>query len=342
MKSLQKQILFGHFRSSLLSGVLTVFFMYYVIYPGLVSVGAGLFIGISIYLLIALIKQNLINKYFRKTNLFIFLFIQAIVNVVVIVGIALIGVGIFYMNWEFGHLFRNFFNVFTGIEGKLGLVFGLLLNFFFIFYSIINTLIGKNVLGKLFIGRYRAPFEVDRVFMFLDIKSSTAMAEKIGHKKFMSLINDFFFDIVEPINKTRGEIYKYVGDEVIISWNTKNAFHHSNCLECFFGIEEQIKARSAYYLKAYGMVPEFKAGLHGGIVITGELGYTKREIAFMGDVLNTAARIEQACKTYQHKLLISEELADQFTDLSNFKLHEIDGVLLRGKENKMKLFGVSR
>ena len=164
MKSLQKQILFGHFRSSLLSGVLTAIFMYSVIYPGLVSLGAGLFIGISIYLIIALIKQKLINRYFRKTNLFIFLFIQAIINVVVIVGIALTGVAIFYMNWDFGNLFRNFFNIFTSIEGKLGLVFGLLLNFFFIFYSIINTLIGKNVLAKLFIGKYNWLFPFSQSF----------------------------------------------------------------------------------------------------------------------------------------------------------------------------------
>ena len=342
MDSIQKQEIKRYILGALISGSLTVVFMYYVFYQGLLSVWAGLFTGITIYIALAFYKVKISNRYFRRTNLFLFLIINSLFNVVIILLVAWIGVGIFYMDGNFGLIFKNFSRTFTSTESQIGLLFGLILNFIFNGYSIINNLIGKSVLGKLFIGKYRTPFEVERVFMFLDIKSSTSIAEQIGHKKFMSLINDFFYDITDPINETKGEIYKYVGDEAIITWKTKSAIDQANCIECFFRIKEKIKSRSDYYLKEYGVVPGFKAGLHGGTVITGELGYTKREIAFMGDVLNTTARIEGACKTYKHDFLVSAELIDQIEETTKFRLENIGVVKLMGKEKEMKLFGISR
>jgi adenylate cyclase len=188
---------------------------------------------------------------------------------------------------------------------------------------------------------YRNPIEVDRVFMFLDIKSSTAIAEKIGHQKFLSLVNDFFYDITEPIFQTKGEIYKYVGDEAIITWKTKDAVSDANCIKCFFLIQKTIEKKASYYQNKYGVVPEFKAGLHGGLAVTGELGYTKREIAFMGDVVNTAARIEEACKTFDEPILVSEDLVNQMNRQDAYTFKEAGKAKLRGKEKEMALFKVT-
>ncbi len=341
MNSTQKQELKANIHGALISGIITAIFMYFVYYQGVISVWAGLFIGFTIYMVMVFYRKLILKKIIRRTNLFFLLIINSFFNVIIILIVAWIGVVLFYMDGDFGILFKDL-NSLTSVESRIGLLFGLTLSIFFNFFFIINTLIGKNVLGKLFIGKYRKPFEVERVFMFLDIKSSTAIAEKIGHIKFLSLVNDFFYDILDPINQTKGEIYKYVGDEAIATWKIKHAIKQANCIECFFLIKERIKSRSDYYLKKYGVVPEFKAGIHGGIVITGELGYTKREIAFMGDVLNTTARIEEACKTYNQDFLVSEELLKQIDGKNKFRLKEIGGVKLRGKENEMKLFGVTR
>ncbi|MBI9038333.1 MAG: adenylate/guanylate cyclase domain-containing protein [Bacteroidales bacterium] len=341
MNSTQKQELKANIQGALISGIITAIFMYFVYYQGMLSVWAGLFIGFTIFMAMVLYRKLILIKLARRTNLFLLLIFNTIFHVIIILLIAWIGVVLFYMGGNFGILFKDF-NLLTSIESQIGLLFGLTLSIIFNFLYIIDTLIGKNVLGKLFIGKYRKPFEVERVFMFLDIKSSTAIAEKIGHIKFLSLVNDFFFDILDPINQTKGEIYKYVGDEAIATWKIKHAINQANCIECFFLIKEKIKSRSDYYLNKYGIVPEFKAGIHVGKVITGELGYTKREIAYMGDVLNTTARIEEACKTYNHDFLISEEILKQISVKNNFRLEEIGGVKLRGKENEMRLFGVNR
>ncbi|HRD52110.1 MAG TPA: adenylate/guanylate cyclase domain-containing protein, partial [Flavobacteriales bacterium] len=62
-----------------------------------------------------------------------------------------------------------------------------------------------------FIGRYRQPRQELRIFMFLDMRSSTSIAEDLGHVRYFQLINELFQDITDPIVYSRGEIYQYVG-----------------------------------------------------------------------------------------------------------------------------------
>jgi adenylate cyclase len=187
---------------------------------------------------------------------------------------------------------------------------------------------------------YRNPVETDRVFMFLDIVSSTSIAEKTGHLRFLSLMNDFFTDVSEPIQQTKGEIYKYVGDQVIVTWKTKDAIKNANCIRCFLLIDELISKQSDNYLKKYDIIPGYKAAIHGGLVVTGELGYAKREIAYMGDVLNTTARIEEACTTFNKRLLISEYLMNQLELPAGINSFKVGNVKLRGKENELGLYSI--
>lgn len=339
MNPVQKQQFKAHLRSALISGIITSIFMYFVYYKGLASVWAGLFIGFSIYMAMVVYTTYFSDKYLRKKNLVVVLFINTFFNLLIMLLIAWVGVGIFYMDGNFKLMIGNIQNLF-GYYYAIGLLFGFVLSIFFNFFSIINTLIGKSVLGRLFIGKYRNPFEVDRVFMFLDIKSSTSIAEKIGHKHFLSLVNDFFYDIAIPVSQTKGEIHKYVGDEAIITWKMKDGLKQANCLHCFFLIENRIQSKKDYYLKKYGLVPEFKAGLHGGTVITGELGYTRREIAYMGDVINTTARIEEACATYKTKFLVSEELFNQMDLTAEMTANKVGNVKFRGKSEELGLMEV--
>ncbi len=322
-----------------ISAPITVIFMYFTYYPGWQSIAAGICIGISIPLITTLYTNIIVRKYLLKTNLLILLTLNTIVHVLVIFTIAVFFVVIFYMKGDFNHLLSNLSFLYSKYF-VIGIAFGLGLSLIFNFFYILNTLIGGRTLGKLFIGVYRKPIEVERVFMFLDIKSSTTIAEQIGHLKFLSLVNDFFYDIAEPVRQTKGEIYKYVGDEAIITWKTKDAINNANCIRCFSLINSVIEGKAKHYIEKYGIVPEFKAGLHGGLAVTGELGFTRREIAYMGDVLNTTARIEEACKSYGESLLISENLVSQMDQQNTFTFKEVGKAQLRGKETGMTLFAV--
>lgn len=326
-------------RTILVSAILTVVFMYFFYYQGWQSIAAGICIGTLIPFLIMLYTEFVVRKYLTKVNLIVVLTVNTLAHLIVIFATAIVFVVIFYMKGDFGRIFNNLSFLYSQYF-LVGVGFGLALALIFNFFYILNSLIGRRILGKLFIGMYRKPMEVERIFMFLDIKSSTTIAEQIGHLKFLSLVNDFFYDITEPVRKTKGEIYKYVGDEVIITWKYKDGIQDANCIRCFSLIESTIQEKADIYMNRYGILPEFKAGIHCGVSVTGELGYTKREIAYMGDVLNTTARIEEVCKQYDEKLLVSIDLLKKLDIPESFKTTEVGEVSLRGKEQKISLFAI--
>ena len=201
---------------------------------------------------------------------------------------------------------------------------------------------GYGVLHNFILGRYNKPKEESRIFMFLDIRSSTTIAEKLGHIKYHNLLNDFIDDINDSIIFSKGEIYQYIGDEVTVSWTMKNGIENENCLRCFFSIVDEMQRKSSRYLEKYGLVSEFKAGLHCGNVTIGEVGVIKKEIVFTGDVLNTTARIQELCNTYNVRLLVSKKLIDLLQIGNRYLIKAIGEITLRGKSAKDILYTVER
>lgn len=201
---------------------------------------------------------------------------------------------------------------------------------------------GQGVFLKFISGKYHNPKEETRIFMFLDIKSSTSIAEALGNIKYFELINDFFYDVTDAIIETKGEIYQYVGDEIVISWELKNGILNSNCLNCFFDIYDSVIRYSDKYESKYGLVPSFKAGIHYGVVTVGEIGVVKRDITFSGDVLNTASRIQELCNKYNQKLLVSKDLLDLINPDERFCKDEIGRMNLRGRSAPVILYSVKK
>jgi len=177
--------------------------------------------------------------------------------------------------------------------------------------------------------------------MFLDLKGSTAVAEKLGHREFLNMLNDFFYDVSMAVSDTKGEIYKYVGDEAIITWKMKKVVGKPLPLDCFFMIKNLVEVNRSKYIKLYGLVPEFKAGLHGGTVVTGEMGYVKKEIAFLGDVLNTTARIEALCNQLEKSLLISDTLLKTMNVQEKYEIVSMGEHVLRGKQKAVVISAIS-
>ena len=207
----------------------------------------------------------------------------------------------------------------------------------------VNRLLGQNGLLRLLFGKYYTPRKEKRIFMFLDLSSSTSIAEKIGDIKFHSFLFDFFFDITVPILNGKGEIYKYVGDEVIIAWTMKKGMERLNCINTFFAIKQRMDEISPLYRKKYGVAPRFSAAVHCGEVIVGEMGDYKKEIAYLGDVVNTTARMQALCKRFNASLLISDHLFREMPQELNaeFGYKKIGKIKLRGKEEVVTLINVS-
>ncbi|MEO8210369.1 MAG: adenylate/guanylate cyclase domain-containing protein [bacterium] len=211
-----------------------------------------------------------------------------------------------------------------------------------IFILQVSDRFGHGVLLKFILGKYHKPKEETRIFMILDIKSSTSIAEALGNVKYFELLNDFFYDITDSIIEARGEIYQYVGDEIVVTWKLENGVMNANALNCFFDIYNVIKDLSEKYETKYGLVPSFKASIHYGTVTVGEVGVMKREITFSGDVLNTTARIQELCNKYKEKLIVSKHLLDLISSKDEFILKEIGQMNLRGRSEPVVLYSVRK
>ena len=208
------------------------------------------------------------------------------------------------------------------------------------FVTLVSRLLGPNVLLDYMLGRFHIPKEEERIFMFMDLRASTTIAERLGHLKWHAFLNDFFYDIAEPVRKNRGEIYQYVGDEVVISWSKMAGLKKLNCIHAFFGIWDTMASRKDYYLETYGYEPVFKAGYHVGMVVVGEIGDFKRDIVFHGDTVNTASRIQMECNHYNRRLLLSDTLLKQLKLKGEYTSEYITKIKLRGKEEILELYSL--
>lgn len=212
-------------------------------------------------------------------------------------------------------------------------------NFMINFIRQITQKFGPGNLTKFLTGRFHKPKEEARIFMFLDMKDSTTHAEDLGHVKFGELIQDCFSDLT-VIENRKAEVYQYVGDEAIIYWEVGRGLQNSNCVMAYFDYMEQLNHRKAYYLAKYGIVPEFKAGLNLGQVTVTEIGDIKRDLAFLGDTMNTAARIQGLCNEYQVDILISESLNQQLPESISLKRTLVDRLALRGKQQTIGIYSI--
>ncbi len=222
------------------------------------------------------------------------------------------------------------------------LIYALVISFLVSFIKQVNTKFGPGVLIPFIFGKYYKPRQEDRIFMFIDLHSSTTYAEKIGHIKFSELIQDCFYDLGSIVEKYRANIYQYVGDEAVLTWKTKKGIQNQNCIKIFFAFDEYLQSRSIYYKGKYGFIPQFKAGMNCGLVMVAEVGDIKKEIAYHGDVLNTGARIQGECNKYEKKLLISEAMKNLLPTSGEFILNKIGEVELKGKLEATVIYSVER
>ena len=210
------------------------------------------------------------------------------------------------------------------------------------FYSEFSDNIGPATLKNFFLGTYHHPIEEERIFMFLDMKSSTTIAERLGHVKYFEMLKEYFYDLSDAVIDYGGTIYQYAGDEMIICWKLNDEINSNNSIECFFAMKNTLEKQIEKYNSKFGLLPDFKAGLHFGKVTAGEIGSLKKEIIFTGDVLNTSARIQGLCNQLGADLLISEDLVKVLHLPASYNTISVGKTQLKGRSKPIELFAVSK
>ena len=202
----------------------------------------------------------------------------------------------------------------------------------------VNDLLGPGVLIAFAAGRYHNPRIEERALLFIDMRASTTIAERLGELGYLRLLNRFIGDVSFAVAQAGGAIHKYVGDEVIATWRLKPGANPPACVSAVFAARDRIAAQGPLYERDFGLVPDFRASLHCGPVAVGELGSLRREIALIGDTMNTAARILEACRETGHRALASATLLERLgalpSGVARLRLGEFP---VRGKERPLEL-----
>lgn len=301
----------------------------------------GLVFGITNGLLEVFIFRKRFNRLkfgytvILKTILFITCFIAAVIIFILIKNYILVPAGLFDKhNEEIAEFFGS--TVFYK-HGFYAILFSFGINFFLQ----IDKKMGKNVLFNLFVGKFHRPRKLEKIIMFLDLTSSTTIAEKIGDYKYSEFLKVFFFDLDEMISDTKGAVYQYIGDEVVVFWNVKDGISNNNCIRCYFDSKNIIYKKKERYIEQYSVFPQFKAGIHLGEVVVTEVGGLKSEIAYHGDTINTASRLCSEARNYEDGLLISAELLGylQYIDES-YSVESVGLVKFKGKKHDIAAFSV--
>ena len=226
----------------------------------------------------------------------------------------------------------------THLSTALQLATALILS---LFYSEISEFIGQGVLTNFLTGKYHKAVEEERIFMFLDMKSSTMIAEQLGHQQYFKLLRAYYDCFTDAIIDYEGEIYQYVGDEIILSWKFRGNISDNRCIDCFFAMKENLRKRKSWFKENFWLMPTFKAAIHYGKVTTGEIGSIKKEILFSGDVLNATSRLQGLCNFYNVDLIVSADLTQQLRLNTHYTIHHLGKAELRGKTKKMEFYNIS-
>jgi len=286
------------------------------------------------YLLVFIFKQL-----FRKYLLWLALLLKSLLLVVAafLMNALIYGISSLQTASPLKNSFRNLFADLTHINLLIQkILYWLALIVVTQLIIEINEKYSPGVFMDILLGKYVNPKNENRIVMFIDLNDSTPIAQKLGHFQNFKFIREFIYQVSNALIENDGRIYQYVGDEVVVSWlySKENTV---KCLQSLIHARRNIQRNSINFKKDYGIVPEFRAGIHIGEVTVGEIGVIKKDIAMSGDTMNTTARIRSACSELNKKFIVSKDFTDQ-SSFEDFQVESLGMIELKGKTKEIELF----
>ncbi len=205
----------------------------------------------------------------------------------------------------------------------------------------ITNIIGPRAFLNFVSGRYNSPVEENRFVLFVDIAGSTGLAERLGGVGIHRFLDRTFRLLTLSVVDYRGEVLDYVGDEIIVTWPERGGAVECRPLRCFMAMREELSRAASQFEREFGAVPRIRGSLHFGPVIVGEIGDVKRAIVFNGDVMNTAARLEELSRNVDGGFLASRAAMEQFSSTPPFAVHDLGRLPIRGRADGIDVIGIA-
>jgi class 3 adenylate cyclase/tetratricopeptide (TPR) repeat protein len=173
--------------------------------------------------------------------------------------------------------------------------------------------------------------------LFADVKGFTGLAEELEPDHTADVINRCFRVLDGAVYRYGGIVDKHLGDGLMALFGAPVAVERAAERAVLAGLamQEGIQALSSTFFERAGAPLSLRVGIDLGTVYFGEVGSTG-EVSAIGDVVNRAERIEEACPPGD--VLVNEPLKDV---TSSFKYAPLGEVQLRGREGASKVWRVT-
>jgi len=202
----------------------------------------------------------------------------------------------------------------------------------------VNEKYSPGVFIDIMMGKYLQPKEENRIIIFIDLRNSTPIAEKLANVDYFEFIRDFIFCISAGIMEHDGRIYQYVGDE-IVAWWPSSKINARKAVDSLITSRKILNTNTDVFMRNYDIVPEYKAGIHTGPVTVGQVGISKKELVMSGNTINTASRIRSACTDLNQKFLVSKDIIE-LLGMEDWQSESMGNADLKGKNEEMELFAL--
>ncbi len=120
----------------------------------------------------------------------------------------------------------------------------------------VNEKYAPGVFMDILLGKYLEPKIEKRIVMFIDLKDSTPIAEKLGHQQYFKFIREFIYHISNALIEHGGSIYQYVGDEVVVSWLQEKR-NTRRCMDALIEARKNLQKRGEHFRRRFGVITFF-------------------------------------------------------------------------------------
>jgi len=144
--------------------------------------------------------------------------------------------------------------------------------------------------------------------LFSDLEGFTALTEQIPPREVVGFLNRYFTAMADPLAAHGGRIDAYMGDAMLVVWDGADPVQDArNAAKAALAMLECMEALQLERLAEGKRPVKVRIGLSSGSAIVGEIGSPRfRQWTVIGDVVNTASRLEALNKQFHTDILLSE------------------------------------
>ncbi len=196
--------------------------------------------------------------------------------------------------------------------------------------------VSPAVVDRLLASSSEPPSEMRVVcVMFLDIRGFTAMTRTRAAGETVALLNDFFAEMIEVVDRNNGIINKFLGDGFLALFGAPldDPAAARNALAAARGMLDVV---DAWNIARPRQALRIGIGIHIGEAVTGTVGSPRRkEYTAIGDTVNLAARLEQLTKETGARLLVSNSV---YADVEVPGAVDLGPMAIRGYDDKVRVW----